>query len=413
MIRHALVGMLLLAQMVVAQETLSDRVRGLRVYGAAEAGFPATMLQSRPMTIEFDVTEAQPPDLYIRVIHCDRDWNVTNSYFINDEMQNRSRAPLSIDPAPPGVQFYRFHYSVRIPGIAGLERLAHSGNYVFEVVDASSKVVLARGRFFVVEAMLAPVMKISNRLLPSEVNPYNQVNKIEVGFALPRPELVKEEIFYPIMMKSVDIYKNRELGNRWRADADNPSPNTFVEGLGTTKMRFWVDNVPPGNDYRHIDVQNVTDYPEGQELRSRQGADVSRFQQPPRGDHNGVSTITMGTRYADYVQYRFELASQERQYETVFVVGDFNGWTPSPNCTMTYDDNTRRYVWSTSLRRGVYDYQFVVAQNDWITLEGNDWRTVNMYSACIYYHDDRLGGYDRIIGFIQRLSPGGNGQTTE
>jgi hypothetical protein len=408
-----MVGFLLLTQLAFAQEVLSDRVKGLRVYGSSEAGFPVTMLESRPITIEFDMTEAQPPDLYIRVIHCDKDWNLTNSYFINDEIQNRSRAPLSIDPAPAGVQFYRFHYSVRIPGIAGLERFAHSGNYFFEIVDVSSKVVLARGRFFVAESMIAPLMKISNRLLPSEVNPYNQVNKIEVAFALPRPELVKDEVFYPIKLKEVDIYRNRELGNRWRIDADNPSPNTFVDGLGTTKLRYWVDNIPPGNDYRHIDLRNVTDYAEGQELRSRQGADVSRFQQPPRGDHNGVSAITMGTRYADYVQYRFELASEDRKYETVYVVGDFNGWSPSPNCTMTYDDNTRRYLWSTSFRRGAYDYQYVVGPNDWITLEGNDWRTVNEYSAFIYYHDDRLGGYDRIIGFVQRLSPGGNEQTTE
>jgi hypothetical protein len=413
MIRYAVLGILVFVQLVVAQEMLSDRVKGLRVYGSAEAGFPVTTLQSRPITIEFDVTEVQPSDLFIRAVHCDKDWNVTNSYFINDETQNRSREPMLIVTAPAGVQNYRFHYSVRIPGIAGLERFARSGNYVFEVVDASSKEVLARGRFFVAEEMLAPTMKISNRSLPSEVNPYNQVNKIEVGFAVPRQESVRDEVFYPIKLKTVDIYKNRELGNRWRVDADYPGPNTFIDGLGTSKMRFWVDNVTPGNDYRHFDIRDVTEYPEGQELRSRQGADVSRFQQPPRGDHNGVSTITTASRYADYVRYRFELASEYRQYETVFVVGDFNGWTPSTNCTMTYDSDSQRYLWSTSLRRGVYDYQYVVGPNDWIALEGNDWRTVNAYSAFIYYHDDRLGGYDRIIGFIQRLSSGGNEQTTE
>jgi hypothetical protein len=413
MMKYAVIGIILLAQFAVAQEVLSDRVRGIRVYGSAEAGLPVTALESRPITIEFDVTEAQPPEVFIRAIHCDRDWNATNSYFINDEMQNRSRAPLSIDPAPAGVQSYRFHYSARIPGIAGLERFAHSGNYVYEIIDAGSKEVLVRGRFFVAEELLGPVMKIGNRSLPSEVNPYNQVNKIEVGFALPRPESVKQEVFYPNKLKVVDIYKNRELGNRWRIDADFPGPHSFVDGLGTTMMRFWVDNVTPGNDYRHINVRNVTDYPEGQELHSRLGADVIRFQQPPRGDHNGVSTVTTGTRFADYVRYRFELASEYHQYETVFVVGDFDGWTPSPKCAMTYDDDTRRYVWSTSLRRGAYDYQYVIGPNDWITVEGNDWRTTNIYSAFIYYHDDRLGGFDRIIGFIQRVSPGGIEPTTE
>ena len=413
MTRWAVFCVLMLGQTVAAQEVLSDRVRGLRVYGSAEAGFPVTMQESRPMTIEFDVTESQPPDLYIRLIHCDKDWNVTNSYFINDEMQNRSRVPLSFDPAPAGVHSYRLHYTVRIPGIGGLERLAYSGNHVFELVDGSTKAVLARGRFFVAEAILAPSMTIKNRSLPSEVNPYNQVNRIDVGFGLPRPESVQGEVFYPIKLKVVDIYKNRELGNRWRIDADNPGPNTFVDGLGTTKMRFWVDNVTPGNDYRHLDVRNVTEYPVGQELHSRLGPDVSRFQQPPRGDQNGTSALSIGSQYADYVSYRFELASETRQYETVYVVGDFNEWTPSASCAMTYDESTRRYVWSALMRRGLYDYQYVVGPNDWITLEGNDWRTINVFSAFIYYHDDRLGGYDRIVASLQRLSPGGNEPTTE
>jgi hypothetical protein len=411
--KQAILVLFLMVQCSTAQEILSDRLRGLRVYGSAEAGFPVTQLQSRPLTIEFDVAEEQPPDLYIRAIHCDRGWNVTNSYFINDEMQNRSRAPFTIDPAPAGVRSYRIHYKVRIPEIAGLDRFTYSGNYVFEIVDATSKSVLARGRFFVVESVIAPVMTVANRSLPSEVQPYNQVNKIEVGFALPRPEAMHGEVFYPIKVKGMDVYKNRELGNLWRVDYDNPGPNTFIEGLGTNRMKLWIDNVPPGNSYRTIDLRNVTDFPEGQELRSRQGADISRFQQPPRADHNGTSTITVGSRYADYIQYRFELASENRQYETVFVVGDFNGWSPSAQCAMTYDENSKRYVLSTSLRRGVYDYQYVAGPNDWIAVEGNDWRTVNAYSACIYYHDDKLGGFDRIIGFVQRRSPGGNERTTD
>jgi len=95
------------------------------------------------------------------------------------------------------------------------------------------------------------------------------------------------------------------------------------------------------------------------------------------------------------------------------VVGDFNGWRLSPECLMTYSDDSRRYIWQTSIRRGAYDYQYVVGPNDWISLEGNDWRTVNVYSALIYYRDSRYGGFDRIIGFIQQLSPGGNQSTSE
>ena len=413
MIKRALVPMLLLVQMLSAQEVLSDRIRGLRVYGSDKAGLPVAGLQSRPITIEFDVTENSPPDVRIRVIHCDRDWNPTKNDFINDDMQNQSKEALQHDPAPAGVQFYRFHYTVRIPGMAGLDRFPYSGNYVFELVDQQSKNALVRGRFFVAETFLPSSMKVTNRSLPSEINPYNQVNKIEIAFAIPKPVDERSEVLYPINFKAVDVYRNRQLDTPWRIDADTRSPNTFIDGFGTAKMKFIVDNVTPGNGYRRVDLRSIDEYPAGQQLRARLGADVSRFQQPPRQDNHGTSVLTDATRYADYVPFRFELASETGQYESVFVVGDFNGWKPSADCLMTYDNDSHRYVWQTTFRRGAYDYQYVVGPNDWISLEGNDWRTMNVYSALVYYHDNRYGGFDRIIGFVQKSSPGGNEPTSE
>jgi hypothetical protein len=413
MMKRLLTSMILLAPALWAQEILSDRIKGLRVYGSDQAGLPIAGLASHPITIEFDVVEEAAPDVRIRVLHCDRDWNVTQNNFINDNMQNKSKEALRYEPAPAGVQFYRFHYIINIPGIAGIDRFPLSGNYVFEITDKEWSTVLARGRFFVTESVLAPSMKVSNRSLPSEINPYNQVNKIEIGFVVPSRVDDRSEILYPLSFKTVDVYRNRQLYTPWRIDADDNSPNTFIDGFGTTKMKFVVDNVVPGASYRHIDLRSVDEYPEGQQLRARRGADVSRFQLPARGDNHGVSALTEGSRYADYVQFRFELASETRQFESVYVVGDFNGWRPSSESLMTYDDDSRRYIWQTTIRRGSYDYQYVVDSDDWISLEGNDWRTINVYSAFIYYRDSRYGGFDRIMGFIQHLSPGGNQPTSE
>jgi hypothetical protein len=413
MIKRVLLGLLLLCQMLAAQEVFSDRIKGFRVYGTSQAGLPIAGLESRPITIEFDVAEMAPPDIHLRVKHCDRDWNVTATSFINDEMQNKSKAPLQFDRAPDGVQFYRHHYTVRIPGLTGLERFPQSGNYFFEIMDEQWNTVLARGRFFVAETILSPSVKISNRSLPSEINPFNQVNKIEVGFTLPGPEAFHGEIFYPIKLKVVDILRNRQLYSARRIDADDQDPNTFVDGFGTSKMKFVVDNIQPGSSYRHLDLRSVSDYPEGQQLAARRGADVSRFLHPPGGDNSGISTLTSGSRYADYVPYRFELSSESAQYDSVFVVGDFNGWKPSVECLMTYDVGSHRYFWQTLFRRGAYDYQYVVGSNDWIAVEGNDWRTISVYTALIYYHDDRYGGFDRIIGFAQLRSPGGDEPTSE
>ena len=413
MMKRVIMLLMLLAPALAAQEILSERIKGLRVYGSVQAGLPVAFLDSRPITIEFDVMEDAPPDVRIRILHCDRDWNITQNNFVNDDTQNRSKEPLHFDLAPAGVRFYRYHYTIQIPGIAGLGRIPLSGNYIFEIVDPDWKNVLARGRFFVAESKVAATMKVSNRSLPSEINPYNQVNKIEIGFVIPPSPDGLSEVLYPINFKTVDVYRNRQMYAPWRIDVDDNNPSTFVDGLGTTKMKFIVDNVTPGSSYRRLDVRSVEEYPAGQELRARRGADVSRFQFPSRGDSHGASTLTVGSQYADYVSYRFELSSESQRFETVYVVGDFNGWKTAPESMMTYDAASQRYTWQTTFRRGVYDYQYVVGPNDWISLEGNDWRTINVFSALVYYHDNRYGGFDRIIGFVQRLSPGGNEPTTD
>ena len=73
MTKRILISIILLAPALWAQEILSDRIRGLRVYGSDQAGLPVAGVQSRPITIEFDVVEEAAPDVRIRVLHCDRD----------------------------------------------------------------------------------------------------------------------------------------------------------------------------------------------------------------------------------------------------------------------------------------------------------------------------------------------------
>ena len=398
--------LLILAQFAGAQEILSDRIKGLRVYGAAEAGFPVADTRSRSITVEFDVAEQDAPDLHIRVLHCDRNWQITQNGFVNDPLQNKSKAPLQYDPAPDGVRNYRYHYRVSIPGIVGIDRFSFSGNYVFEIMDERWSTVLARGRFFVAEQTLPLVMKVTNRSLPSTSNPYNQVNKVEIGFSIPRPEDNSGEMIFPLLIKVADVYRNRQLFNPWRIDPDDRNGNTYIDGFGTGTLKYIVDNVTPGNTYRRIDMRDVVQYPEDRLLKSSKGADVARFQMPPGSDSHGISVLSTGSRSSDYVPFRFELSSESQQWNEVYVVGDFNGWKVSPEWLMSYDGGTQRYYCDVVLRRGAYDYQYVVGPDDWIAIEGNDWRTANIYSGVVYYQETKLGGYDRIIGFIQHVSSG-------
>ncbi len=390
---------------VLAQDAPAGRIKGLRVIGEKKAMLPIAGIDGQPITIEFDTDGSQPYDFRLKFYHCDKDWRITNNSFINDELRTTTKFQIPYEPAPAFVRHYTFHHSVNVPGFAGFKRFPQSGNYVFQIWDHDEKEMLGEGRFFVAEQTLSPVMKVRNRKLPGGIAPWNQANKVEVFFEIPEGGQGDSDL-YPILLKTVDVYKNRELRSPFRISADDQSANTFVEGYGLRKVKFSIDNITSGNEYRRLDLRNVDFYPPGQDAQFREGADVSRFLHQGKKDNNGAAVIATVNQYSDYLRFQFELLRESDDLDSVFVVGDFNDWTPSEGSLMKYDRETGRYRLTTWLRRGVYDYQYVVGRNDWITIEGNDWRTVNLYTAFIYYHDPRYGGFDRIVGFVQALGPG-------
>ncbi|HLF20497.1 MAG TPA: type IX secretion system plug protein domain-containing protein, partial [Bacteroidota bacterium] len=349
----------------------------------------------------------EPKDFRLKFYHCDQDWKVTNNSFVNDELRNTTKFPVPFVPAPQFVQYYTFHYSVKVPGFSGLDRFPQSGNYIFQIWDREEKELHAGGRFFVVESLVTPTMRVRNRYLPSVVSPWNQVNTIDVSFSIPEHATDQNDQFYPILLKTVDVYRNRQVYSGLRIGVDDNSPNTFVDGFGLQKIKFVIDNVVPGNEYRRLDLRNVDHYPPGKDARPREGADASRFLQQGTKDNNGTSVLTTGNRYSDYIKFGFELLWDTEDLDPVYVVGDFNGWNPTEDWRMIYDSETKRYRLSSWLRRGVYDYQYLAGRDDWISLEGNSRVTVNLYTAFVYYHDPRFGGFDRILGYVQGFGPGG------
>ena len=394
-----------------AQGILSPRIGTLRVRGELLSRVPVFGLPGKRITISFDFFEEKPADIRMKFIHCDKDWKATESGFINDEFRNSIRTPIPFVPAPKGVSRTRFVYSVTIPGFGGVDSLPYSGNYMVELWAKEENELLGRGRFFVVEQQKDASMKVFNRYLPSEASPRNLVNKIVLSYKV--PDAKEESVTILPDFLTVDVYKNRELDWPQRINVNDASPNTFIEGWGTKDLKFIVDNLIPGNEYRRLDLRNVDWYPPGQVVRSRDGADVSRYLHHGATDHNGGSILVTAGRYSDYVEYQFELLPFDKNDRTpMFVVGDFNGWKPSTAWQLTYDLEAERYRLVCSLHRGAYDYAYVYGTEDLVTYEGNDWRTVNVYSAFLYYHDARLGGYDRIVLFSQARSPGGNSPTS-
>ena len=109
--------------------------------------------------------------------------------------------------------------------------------------------------------------------------------------------------------------------------------------------------------------------------------------------------------YSTYMNVLFQVKSQQEVIGDVYLVGAFNDWKLSEPNKMNF--NGDHFELTLELKRGVYDYQYVVVNGDysepgnqdWFVLEGNDWETKNEYNIFLWYRDQENGGYDKIIGY--------------
>ncbi|MCX7983651.1 MAG: DUF5103 domain-containing protein [Bacteroidetes bacterium] len=386
---------------ILAQTPLAERIKSIRVEGTGLAQFPLAHRSAHPVTLRFDIDAPHPEHLRVAIIHCDKNWLPTPSPFINDESQITPLEHIPYQEAPPGVRGYRWIYTFQLPGFPGWEYFRYSGNYRIEIWNRSFTELLAHARMFVTEEQNDSLLDSRNNQLPSTTFPWYQAHSISLSYILPLHDEWQKRSFTLSLLRTCDIYVNRKLNFPYRIDVDDTNPYTFVQTIGTRKMIFRIDSILPGNEYRTLDFRDVALYPPRSVVRSINGTDIVRFFERGTPDNDGTSLLTSGTQYADYETVRFELTADSHHHDTIFIVGDFNGWTPSKKWVLSFDSLSQRYYLTTELRRGRYDYQYVL-NNNWYTLEGNDWRTENVYTALLYYSDPSMGGYDRIIFAAQR-----------
>lgn len=391
---------------LVGQETLDPAVRSLRVVGQGMRGLPV-VIDGYGIRVEFDGTTSQPVDYRIRVRHLDANGRETENVFVNDPMRLSMLAAIPHREAPVGVRSWRWHYATVIPGPKGLEQLPHSGYYRAWIEEAESGRAVATFEFVRADRDVTHLMSVRQRRLPSAIAPYNQA--VSVNLTIPLDSAWWEDgPVQSMLIRSVDVVKNREWSRRTRVQVYDEDPNTWVEGSGTERLTFVAGGILPGNEYRQLDLRNLEDYPKGDTLRSRSGADVSRFFFPGRPDHNGLPSHSnaIGGEEEELTEFQFVWSGDDERPPEIAVVGEFNGWTVRPEWTMAYDRGSRRHVLRKLLRRGRYDYQYVLEGTDWVRLEGNDWATKNIYTAFVVYQEQREGGYDRIVGVAQWESTG-------
>ncbi len=394
-------------------------ILGLRVYGNGDEYRPPIVGRSEVITIEFDVTTTHPPNLQIIFKHASKDWVVDENLFVNEPSKVMTDY-LTYATVPNAVYHYTYSYKNSFPNKRNRVEFVFSGNYKFYIIDHDENdQVLAEGKFIVTEEIVATSMSIANKYHSESAPPLNQVNFVTVSVNAPNEYNANDpNSLYHSDVTTVDIIQNWRITQPFRIDLDDRSSDTFVDDFMKPNKKFWIRNVPASNEYRRLDLSNATTYPNHKLAVSIDGPDLSRFQWQGRPDANGASKLKpfVGAN-SDYIEVELHLRLTKQPAKKIYVVGGFNNWVVLPEYEMVLDTTTGLNIFRFWIRRGVYDYQYVlgneradgtVVDQDWLALEGNDWRTVNRFTALAYYRDRRYGGFDRVVGVVRGRSPGGD-----
>ncbi|MCX8011198.1 MAG: DUF5103 domain-containing protein, partial [Ignavibacteria bacterium] len=350
----------------------------------------AAKIQSDGIVIEFDINTSLKPNLKIIFKFCDKNWIPYDNVFLINYGKN-TFANLHFKPAPNGVKGFTYTFRQVFPDEREQVTFPFSGKYIFLITDFDDESkIYAEGKFIVVHNVVPIYAKHLRYVMEdnlSELMTYNRRDKIVVDVLTPN-------FLDPAQQREIEIIQNQKFSFPNFISIDKTDKNNYYEIINLQTKRFIKNDFYPGNYYRQVNLMNTTNYPNGQILKSFEGVDVSRKFWKKGNDFNGGSIYyRKNDIYQEYLEFDFRLSAPEIFNKDVFIVGSFNNWTPSFEYKM--DRNGNYYSKIVTLKRGIYDYQYVlgkvnnstVTEIDWIELEGSDWGRNNVYYIFAYYND--------------------------
>lgn len=373
-----------------------------------EASFPVLVFNennSPTITIEFDIQADTEPNLNIKFYFCDKFWQPYENVFLANEGYNTAynlwfeRLPSTTG----GAEFHYYgtftNYDVTFP---------YSGKWCYYVTDSfNPEQVYAYGRFFVVYPEQDIDVQIYNEKLQGTIstpNTLDRVYNLTVDFNL-KSELV------PSRVQDVEIVENHKSDYPIVIERKSFGDLRSYEWNGSSQFKFTARDIKPGNEYREVDLRDHNRFTPPKVDAQYDGIETSRFFRYGGRDLNGGSILTnYKDPYAEYMYVVFQIRPPETITDDIFLTGAFNDWQVLPEFQMHNDDGL--YKITLELKRGVYDYQYVTGAKydgviegiNWWILEGNYWETRNAYHVFLYYSEELLGGYDKIIGYKQIYS---------
>ncbi|MGD8781574.1 MAG: DUF5103 domain-containing protein [Ignavibacteria bacterium] len=386
-------------------------IKSLRTYNSSkEASFPLidfTTSDDNKITIEFDVEAETSPFLSIVFRFCDRNWVPYDNIFLTPMGYNIDYS-IYFETIPKANSGANYHFKEEYPN--NDIKLPFSGKWMYYITDSQdTSIVYDWGKFIVVypEMNLETSVKRS-RLENSITDPaaLGRTFTITTNFNLP-------ESLFNTYLGEVEIIKNLEISDPIKIERDLFRDNRFYDWDGANSFSFIAKDIYPGNEYRTTDLRDKNKFSPPETVAQYDGVEVNRFFDPGGRDINGSSRIiNFKDTYADYMDVLFRLRMPDGFNERIFIVGSFTDWEVWPDFELLPVEGIYRlYV---ELKRGLYNYMYVTAEEDdykitnvnKLQIEGNFWETENDYRIFVYYKEEQLGGYDKLIGYSKISSRG-------
>lgn len=379
-------------------------IKNLRVYSSLDqTEFPMIDLSDstrNSITIEFDILSVSMPNLNIIFKFCDWQWNPIENVFLLNPGYN-TEYNIWYERLPQRVKGARYHYHGSFPNRN--VTFPYSGKWKFFIVDSQNpSQIYGEGKFYVINSEVRISVNIRRERAQnyhSELANLNYTYSIQSTFVLP-------DSLFSSNVKYVEIIENRKMDYPIVIDRMQHDESRFYEWNGSNRFTFVARDLKPGNEYRQTDLRDYNRFNTPEVNAQYEGVETSNFFRKLRRDLNGASFITdFRNEYSEYLNVNFRIRPPDNITQPVFLVGSFNNWQVLPQYEM-YDDKGLLNL-RIELKRGLYDYQYVVAdykkgsiQNiDWQILEGNYWDTSTEYHVFLFYESIEKGGYDKIIGY--------------
>ncbi|OGU73514.1 MAG: hypothetical protein A2V93_06515 [Ignavibacteria bacterium RBG_16_34_14] len=404
---------LLLLLLIFNTFTFSQNViiKSLRAYTTGdETSLPVIYYSQKGgnnITIEFDVECEFIPNLNVVFRYCDKDWNPTDNLFLINHGKNIAYF-LDLVTLPATVEDAKYRFKGNFPSDFEDVEFPFSGKWTFYITESNdTSVVYAMGRFYVIYEEVIMGTTIKREQLEDKVYfpaDLAKVFNITTEFSLP------DELF-PAFVTHIEIVENLKIYDAIVVDRNFNTNQRQFYWDGNRKFTFTARDILPGNEYRQVDLRNINVFNSKNVKAQFDGIEYSRFFKDAPRDLNGGSILTnFRDEFATFLNVTFSFRPPDEIRGNIFLTGAFNNWQLLPDYEMT--NNSGLYTETIALKRGVYDYQYVLADvingaiknENWVVLEGNTWEATNVYHVFLYYEDQNYGGYDKIIGYSKIIS---------